>query len=95
MKKIVYVVGMCLSFSMSSLAHEHEASKNSQVLELSKSSLENLCYLKAEDTMASYHYKASLYGLSRNDLKRTEQNYQCDSGKLLGNVVNRWSKRNT
>ena len=59
-----------------------------------QSSLENLCYLKAESTTANYHYKASLYGISRHTLERLEERLVCPNGKLLGKVENNWIKRN-
>lgn len=51
--------------------------------------LQTLCDYRATQTEAAYRQRASLYGLTRQQLNRLEQTHVCESGELLGEVRKR------
>jgi hypothetical protein len=60
---------------------------------VSKSAMERLCYVKKEDTSATYKSEAKRYGVSHHKLKKLEKNLKCN-GVKLGEVESQWAKRN-
>tara|TARA_B100002019_G_C21056649_1_gene491981 strand:- start:207 stop:497 length:291 start_codon:yes stop_codon:yes gene_type:complete len=94
-KLLLATTALTMSLSASVMAHDHSEQSNSYKLQAPVSSMENLCYLKEQDTKTSYHYKASLYGLSRHDLQQAESSYVCQNGQVLGQIENRWRNRNS
>lgn len=94
-KLLLATTALTMSLSASVMAHDHSEQSDSYQLKVPVSSMENLCYLKEQDTSASYHYKASIYGLSRHDLQKAESYYVCQNGQVLGQIESRWRNRNS